>query len=135
MRNIVLAVSVMLLFGACSTSEKYAHNQAATEAWLQANAGRPSIRVDGAWEAMEFGWGGTGRFVQSGNAITGALGNYTARGVVKGTTVYLALNSSGWTYYTAILTLRGGVLGGFYSPSIPFSPEDQGSLNLRRISD
>jgi hypothetical protein len=122
-----------LCFAGCSTAEKYAANQASTKSWLESKAGAARIRVDGAWEALEYGWGGPGRFEQKGNRITGALGNYTVNGVVNGSTVYLAFISNGWTYYTAVLKMRNGMLGGFYSSSIPFSEHDQGSLTLRKI--
>lgn len=130
-----LILLVVFLLAGCNTAEKYAANQASTDAWLSSKAGKAAIRVDGVWEALEFGWGGSGRFTQSGNRISGALGNYNVRGVVNGSTVYLAFVSGGWTYYTGVLKKRGSMLGGFYSSSIPFSSEDQGSLNLRRIAD
>jgi len=130
----VLAL-VLLVTSGCSTAEKYAANQAAALSWLDSKAGKPSIRVDGAWEALEYGWGGAGRFVQSGNEISGALGSYTVRGVVNGSDVYLVFDSGGWSYYSAVLKRRGDTLGGFYSSSTPFSAADQGSLTLRRISD
>jgi hypothetical protein len=139
MRNTLLLVIVLLpaflsLTG-CSTKEKYAANQAATKSWLDSKAGSPGIRVNGLWEAFEYGWGGPGRFEQQGNRITGALGNYTVQGVVQGSTVYLAFISGGWTYYTGVLKMRDGLLSGFYSSSVPFSSEDQGSLTLRRIAN
>lgn len=130
-----LFVICIFALSGCNTAERYAANQASTDAWLSSKAGKASVRVDGVWEALEYGWGGAGRFTQSGNKISGSLGNYTVRGVVNGSTVYLAFVSGGWTYYTAVLKKRGSMLGGFYSSSIPFSSEDQGSLNLRRLGD
>jgi hypothetical protein len=135
MQKILLAVCSVIFLDACSNGEKYAANQAAANTWLIAHRGASAIRVDGAWEALEFGWGGAGRFVQSGNTISGALGNYTVKGSVRGSEVYLTFYSDGWTYYTAELRKRGDTLGGFYSASIPFANADQGSLTLRRISD
>lgn len=127
--------AIFTLLPACSTAEKYAANQAATKNWLDSKAGSAGVRVGGLWETVEYGWGGPGRFEQRGNRITGALGNYTVNGVINGSTVYLAFVSSGWTYYTGVLKMRDGMLGGYYSSSIPFSPADQGSLNLRRIGN
>jgi hypothetical protein len=139
MKNPLLLVAVLLPFllglSGCSTKEKYAANQAATKSWLDAKAGTPGIRLNGMWVAFEDGWGGPGRFEQQGNRIIGALGNYTVQGVVNGSTVYLAFISDGWTYYTGVLKMRDGILGGFYSSSVPFSSEDQGSLNLRRLAN
>ena len=124
-----------LTFSGCSISEKYAANQAATASWLDSKAGKASVRVSGLWEPLETGWGGAGRIEQQGNRLSGALGSYTIRGSVSGSRVYLAFISGGWTYYTASLQLRGNILGGYYSSSVPFSSQDQGSLNLRRIGD
>lgn len=125
--------AALLLTTACTTTEKYAANQAATDSWLAQSQGAAGIDVGGLWEPVEFGWGGSGRFEQRGNKISGALGNYTVRGVVNGNRVYLAFISNGWTHYTGVLKKRGSMLGGFYSSSVPFSSADQGSLNLRRI--
>lgn len=139
MKKKIISLSASLLLAAalagCNTAEKYAANQAATDAWLQSKAGRAGVRVSGLWEPMETGWGGAGRIVQKGNTLSGALGEYTLRGVVSGSDVYLAFIYNGWTYYTASLKLRGNILGGFYSSSVPFSSRNQGSLNLRRIAD
>lgn len=134
MKMILPVLAVCVLLGACSTAEKYAANQAATESWLGSKKGSTETRIDGAWDAIDSGWG-TGRFAQSGNKITGALGNYTAKGVLNGSTVYLAFESGGWTYYTATLKKRGDTLGGFYSSSVPFSSSDQSALTLRRVAD
>lgn len=134
MKKLLSLLAVCVLLGSCSTAEKYAANQAATESWLSSKKGSSTIRIDGAWEALDSGWG-TGRFAQSGGKISGALGNYTVRGVLNGSTVYLAFDSEGWTYYTAALKKRGDTLGGFYSSSVPFSGSDQGALTLRRIAD
>lgn len=134
MKKLLSAVAVCALLGACSTAEKYAANQSATESWLSAKKGSTETRVDGAWDAIDSGWG-TGRFAQSGNKITGALGNYTVKGVLNGSSVYLAFESGGWTYYTAALKKRGDTLGGFYSSSVPFSSSDQSALTLRRVAD
>jgi hypothetical protein len=44
--------------------------------------------------AEESGWGAT-RFEQSGSRVNGAMGNYSARGVVRGPRLFLALSSGG----------------------------------------
>lgn len=134
MKTLLSALAICALLGACSTAEKYAANQSATESWLGSKKGSPTTRIDGAWESLDSGWG-SGRFVQSGNKITGALGDYTVQGVLSGSTAYLAFVSEGWTYYTASLKKRGDTLGGFYSSSVPFSSSDQSALTLRRIAD
>jgi hypothetical protein len=51
--------------------------------------------VTGAWEAEESGWGAI-RFEQSGSRVNGAMGSYSARGVVRGPQLFLALSSGGY---------------------------------------
>jgi hypothetical protein len=131
---IALIGSVFLQAG-CSNAEKYAANQSASSSWLKATAGTSRVSIDGTWQSLEFGWGGDGRFVQTGNQITGALGNYSVRGVINGSTVYLTFDSNGWTYYTCVLKKNGNMLAGFYSSSVPFSSQNQGVLTLRKIAD
>jgi hypothetical protein len=134
MRKLLSVLALCAFLGACSSAEKYAANQSATQAWLGAKQGSAGVRVGGTWEAVESGWGGPATFAQSGSRISGVLGRYTAKGVLDGSTVYLALESGGWTYYTAVLKKHGDTLGGFYSTSVPFSRNSQWALNLRRIS-
>jgi hypothetical protein len=47
----------------------------------QANAGSSRLNVTGTWEAEEAVWGDI-RFEQSASRVNGAMGNYSARGVV-----------------------------------------------------
>jgi len=133
MRNLLSVIAFCAFLGACSSAEKYAANQSATERWLGGKQGSADVRVSGTWEEVQSGWGGPATFVQHGSRISGVLGRYSAKGVLNGSTVYLALESSGWTYYTAVLKKHGDRLGGFYSSSVPFSSSNQGDLNLRRI--
>ena len=59
------------------------------------------------------------------------MGSYSARGVVRGPRLFLALRSDGYDYYTAVLYKQGEALNGFYSSSIPFSLADQAVVILR----
>ena len=118
----------------CNTKEKYARNNLVADQWLQMNRGTASVSVSGAWEAWESGWGDI-RFEQAGSTVSGAMGNYSARGVVRGSRVFLALSSGGYVHYTVVLTKSAEMLSGFYSPSVPFSQGDQAAVTLRRIGD
>jgi hypothetical protein len=122
------------VLGGCNLKEKYARNNPAADQWLQANIGSSGLNVTGAWEAEESGWGAI-RFEQSGSRVSGAMGRYSARGVVRGPRLFLALSSGGYVYYTAILANGGDILSGFYSSSVPFSPADQAVVALRRIGN
>lgn len=130
----LVALVLVCGFVGCNLKEKYAINNQKADQWLQANRGAVGANVNGSWEAHEFGWGGI-RFEQNGSRVTGAMGNYTVRGVVRGSRVYLALSSGDWVHYTAVLRANGNVLAGFYSPSVPFSSNDQAAVTLRRIGN
>jgi hypothetical protein len=130
-------LTALLIIGGlagCNLKEKYARNNFAADQWLQANVGSAGVNVQGAWEARESGWGDI-RFEQLGSSVNGAMGNYSARGVVRGSRVFLALSSGGYVYYTVVLTKSGDMLSGFYSASVPFDPADQAAVTLRRIGN
>ncbi len=124
---LVLLVSAFA-FSGCN-EEKYAKNQSSKTAWLSSVSGKATTDVSGMWQSSDWG---TGQLSQSGNKITGNLGSYTVEGKLNGRSVYLALNSGGWTYYTARLRKNGDNLSGSYSSSVPFSSADQWPMLLRR---
>ena len=132
--GILSLVLIGAVLAGCNLKEKYARNNLAADQWLQANIGSSGLNVTGAWEAEESGWGDV-RFEQSGSQVNGAMGNYSARGVVRGPRLFLALSSGGYVYYTAVLTMRGETLSGFYSSSVPFDLADQAVVTLRRIGN
>jgi hypothetical protein len=133
-RWVACLVVIAGLFTGCNLKEKYARNNLAADQWLQANRGTAKVNVAGAWEARESGWGDV-RFEQAGSSVSGAMGNYTARGFVQGSRVFLALSSGGYVYYTVILNKSGDVLSGFYSSSVPFHPVDQAAVTLHRVGN
>lgn len=134
MKNLSLLVVLVLGLAGCNLKEKYARNNAAADSWLAANRGAAGTNITGAWEAHDSGWGSI-RFEQSGSRITGAMGNYSVRGVVSGSRVFLTLHSDGWVYYTATLRKSGTLLTGFYSSSVPFIADDQSALTLRWLGN
>jgi hypothetical protein len=75
------------------------------------------------------------RFQQVGPTVNGAMGNYSARGVMRGSQVCLALSSGGYVYYTVTLRASGDTLSGFYSSSVTFNSADQAPVTLRRLRD
>jgi hypothetical protein len=128
--HLVLGLLLVLALPACNTAEKYAANNAAAKNWLDANAGKSYINVSGRWHAES--WGGA-LLTQTGNKITGTIGEYTANGVVKGSTVYIALSSDGWVYYTVMAKpAPTGALEGFYCGDVPFSPTDEKTFTMVR---
>lgn len=128
----LFAALASLALTGCNLQEKYARNNAAATEWLESNKGKSSIKIAGPWEASDPGWGAI-LFEQNGSKITGSMGSYTVDGYVSGDTAYLALKSDGWVHYTVVARLSSGKLLGFYSPSVPFSAEDQSAVHLRRF--
>ena len=131
---IACLLAVIVGLAGCNLKEKYARNNLAADQWLQANRGPANVKIDGAWHADEAG-GGDIRFRQVGSTLDGAMGNYSARGVIRGSQVLLALSSGGYVYYTVVLRASGDTLSGFYSSSVPFHSADQASVTLRRLEN
>ena len=132
--SILIAAVLLGALTGCNLKQKYARNNLAADQWLQANVGQAGVNVQGAWEAWESGWGDI-RFEQLGSSVNGAMGNYSVRGAVRGSRLFLALSSGGYVYYTVVLTKSGDQLSGFYSGSVPFDPADQAAVTLRRIDN
>lgn len=133
MKHLLIPIALVALTLTSCNKEKYAANNAAGEAWLNARRGTASASVSGAWESVSDNWGSI-RFIQNGSSISGAIGSYSVKGVMNGNRAYLLLTSNGWIYYTAILSRSGNALVGFYSPSVPFSTSDQAAMNLKRVN-
>ncbi len=131
--GILTVALICAALAGCNQKEKCARNNLAADQWLQANIGASGLNVTGP-EAEESGWGAI-HFEQMGSRVNGAMGNYSARGVLRGPRLFLALSSGGYVYYDAVLTRRGETLSGFYSSSVPFSPADQAVITLRRIGN
>jgi hypothetical protein len=87
----------------------------ATNVWLNSVAGAAAINITGVWDsggAVAGGWG-EGRFIQTGNHISGTLGFYNVDGVVNGTNVYLVLYTRAAVYHTAHLQQsKSGIYAG-----------------------
>jgi len=131
MRLSIVALLCLLLLPACNMKERYARNNKATTAWLETNSGKSAVNIAGPWIATSEHWGEI-LLEQKGPQVKGKFGEYSAEGHVNGSTVYLALRSSGWTYYTAILKKTGKSLKGYYSGYLPFSTTDQRELVLEK---
>ncbi len=129
--TLCLALCAALALVGCKSAADYQRNNSATAAWLDAHAGRPAMNIAGPWTSPDWG---DGQFEQTGSKVTGILDGYPVGGVIRGTTLYLAITSGGWTDYTAVLRQQyDGALTGTYSEQVPFSAEDETSMVLRRI--
>jgi len=68
--------------------------------WLDSKEDTPEIDISGTWTSPE--WGGA-KFKQEGREITGALGDYPAKGVASGSGLYLIMYSGDKVDYFAEL--------------------------------
>jgi len=129
---LVLALAALLVLPACNTQEKYAQNNAAADAWLQAQStSSPQINVTGSWTVP--GWGGAA-LEQTGRELVGEMGNYRIKGVVSGYRAYITAYDGGWVYYTMILKKpSSSKLEGVYSSSVPFSVTDAQPIAFQRL--
>lgn len=119
-----------IAISACYTPADYKRNNTATAAWLSENAGTSRLNLNGAWYVD--GWGDA-FLEQEGNKITGHIGRFPVGGVVKGTTLFLAITDEGWTSWTAILAYAGpGHMKGYYSEQVPYTEDDREDIELKR---
>lgn len=118
---------------ACNTKERYARNNAAARAWLDANPAAGRMNIAGTWTPNDEGWGDA-RFQQSGSKVSGTIGLYSVEGHVKGQDDYLVMSENGWAYYSAVLKKKGDSLTGFYSGKVPFDTRDQEIFVLTRAN-
>lgn len=126
-----LTAALALTFASCNTAEKYEQNRLAGDKWLADKTASARINVTGTWHTDD--WGGA-ILRQSGRQVTGTIGQFTAKGVVSGSKLYLLLSENDWIYYTAILDQpSSGQLVGFYSYTVPFSLADQRTMVMRKL--
>lgn len=100
----LILVLVTMSLGACSVLKKEEINP-----WLNSLGGTPAVNVSGIWwsgSAFAGGWG-EGRFIQTGNRISGTLGFYNVDGAVAGKDIYLSLFIDKKVFYTAHLQQSG----------------------------
>ena len=75
--------------------------------------GKFRMNVAGIWHSPEWG---PASFTQAGRNITGTLGDYAAKGVVSGKSLYLMMYSGDRAHYFADLKLQAdGTFKGFYT--------------------
>lgn len=127
-------LALAFALSACNTKERYARNNAAARAWLEANPPAGHTRVAGNWTPDDEGWGNAA-LKQEGSRISGSIGLYTVEGHVSGGNVYLVMSEGGWAHYSAVLKKKGDTLTGFYSGSVPFSTKDQDHFVLTRAKN
>ena len=101
--------------------------------WLDSKNDNPEINVSGTWNSPEWG---IGRFKQEGRNVEGVLGDYPAKGVVSGNTVYLLMYSGDKVHYSAELKASDNDnFQGFYSKySIVDQTESKRKVNLKRVN-
>ena len=83
------------------------------EKWLDSKKDKPEINISGIWTSPEWG---VAMFKQKEREITGMLGDYPAKGVVSGSSIYLLMYSQDSVDYSADLKSSDNeTFKGFYS--------------------
>ena len=86
------------------------------EKWLDSKNDKPEINISGTWTSPEWG---VAMFKQEEREITGMLGDYPAKGVVSGSSIYLLMYSSdGVDYFAELKEVEENTLQGSYSKYI-----------------
>ena len=83
------------------------------EKWLDSKQGKPEIFISGTWQSPEWG---AAVFKQNGREVNGTLGDYPAKGVVSGNSVYLLMYAGDKIdYFAELKALDNDTLQGSYS--------------------
>lgn len=128
----LVAVCFTLLASGCTLTEKYNKNNAAGQAWLQANCKSPAkTDFEGVYYSPD--WGAVYLNQQNGK-ITGAIAHYQVKGLASGKSAYLLLVDDEWIEQTMILKKKNSeILDGSYSSHVPYSAKDSLPVHLDKI--
>jgi hypothetical protein len=108
------------------------------EKWLDSKKDKPEINISGTWASPEWG---AAKFNQEGRGITGVLGDYPAKGVVSGSSIYLLMYSGDKVdYFAELKAIDNNTFQGSYSKYETIDearkrdPNLVKPINLKRIS-
>jgi hypothetical protein len=83
------------------------------EKWLASKQGAPEINISGTWTSPEWG---SASFKQNEKEIVGTLGDYPAKGVVSGRSIYLYMYAGNKIdYFAELKAVDNNTLHGLYS--------------------
>jgi hypothetical protein len=101
--------------------------------WLDSKRDNPEVNVSGTWSSPEWG---LARFKQENRNVEGVLGDYPAKGVVSGYTLYLLMYSGDKAHYSAELkALDNNTFKGSYSKySLVDETKSKKPINLKRMN-
>lgn len=81
--------------------------------WLNSKQDKPEINISGTWQSLEWG---AAVFKQNEKEVNGTLGDYPAKGVVSGNSVYLLMYSGEKIdYFAELKAVDNNTLKGSYS--------------------
>ena len=92
--KIIVVICLGLFLVSCGTA------MVKGEKWLDSKKDKPEINISGTWTSPEWG---AAIFKQEEREITGMLGDYPAKGVVSGSSIYLLMYSGDSVHYFAEL--------------------------------
>jgi hypothetical protein len=83
------------------------------EKWLDSKKDQPEMNISGTWVSPEWG---AATFKQEGREISGTLGDYPAKGVVSGSSIYLLMYSGDKVdYFAELKAMDKNTFQGSYS--------------------
>jgi len=115
MKQLTIAVTLLLLFVSIPTSLTAAKVEVEGKAWLDAQKDPPEINVNGAWDSEE--WGNFHlKQAEGSREVSGNGGGYDITGVVSGKRLFLLFSTRHSVDYCATLSPNGeNTLAGTYS--------------------
>lgn len=131
--KVIVVICLGLFLVSCATSMKKG------EIWLDSKKDKPEINISGTWISLEWG---AAMFKQKEREITGMLGDYPAKGVVSGSSIYLLMYSGDRVdYFAELKAVDGNTFQGSFSKY--YIPDElKGTdrdafirpMNLKRVS-
>jgi hypothetical protein len=131
--KVVLVIWLSLFLVSCGATMGPAMIQG--EKWLDSKKDNPEINISGNWTSPEWG---VAIFKQEGRELTGTLGDYPAKGVVSGSSIYLLMYADDKVHYFAQLkAVDANTFKGIYSKyyMIDENPPSEKPINLKRVSN
>ncbi len=131
--RMIILICLGLFLVSCAT------NMRKGETWLNSQKDKPDIDFSGTWISSEWG---VAKFKQEGREITGTVGDYPAKGVVSGSSIYLLMYWGNTVdYFAELKAVDQNTFTGIYSKwftideTKQMDPKAIKQMNLSRQSD
>jgi len=129
---LLVAVAFVSLTSGCALTEKYNKNNAAAQAWLQANNKRPATtNFEGVYYSPDWG---TVVLKQHDGKLSGGIGIYKIKGIATGKSAFLVLVDDEWAGHSMILKRKNfETVCGSFSRHMPYVEKGSKPVCLDKI--